>query len=120
LKYVQVIQCAAEGDGIRVDMMGEDQREHRFDVSAQCAGVLAASLATEAEKFNTEDGNRQFIRPTGMQTGRTADGEPMLFLSIAGGAELPFVFKPESLGVIISELEALRQGVQPDPQIRWR
>ncbi|HEX4692913.1 hypothetical protein [Sphingomonas sp.] len=119
MKYVQVVQWSAERDGIRFEMLGDDQELHRFEVSAECAGALGAALAAEAEKLNGE-GNQQFIRPTGMQTGRTEQGEPVLFLSLDGGTELPLVFKPESIGLILSELEGLMRAVQPGSQVRWR
>ncbi len=120
MKYVQVVQWSAEGGSIRLEMLGEDQNIHRFEVSSECAGVLVAALAAELEKLNVQDNEQQIIRPTGMQTGKTEQGEPMLFMTLKGGAELPLVFKPESLGVLISELEALMRSVQPGSQIRWR
>jgi len=119
LKYVRVVRCAAEDGDIRVEMLGEDQETHRFDVSSECAGLLAASLAVEFEKIEGQDKDRQLIRPTGMQTARTERGEPMILMSLQGGAELPLVFKPESLGVLISELQRLMRSGAPEPQIRW-
>jgi hypothetical protein len=101
-------------------MLGEDQEIHRFEVSAECAGVLVAALAAESEKLNAEGRDQQFIRPTGMQTAKTAEGEPMVLMSLKGGVELPLVFKPESLGALIGELERLMRAVQPGSQIRWR
>ena len=41
-------------------------------------------------------------------------------MTLKGGVELPLVFKPESLGVLISELEGLRTVLQPGSQVRWR
>ena len=120
MKYVRVLEWSAQGDGIRFEMLGEDQEAHRFEVSAGCAGVLAAALAGESEKLNGENNDQQLIRPTGMQTGKTADGEPLLLMSLKGGVELPLVFKTESLGVLISELEKLRDALQPGSQMRWR
>jgi hypothetical protein len=120
LKYVRVVRWSSQGDGIRVEMLGEDQEVHRFDVSSECAQVLAAALAAESEKINAENKDRQLIRPTGMQTGKTEQGEPMILMSLKDGAELPLVFKPESLSVLISELEGLMRSIQPGSQIRWR
>ena len=119
MKYIRVVECAAQGDGIRLDMLAEDQAVHRFEVSAECAGALVAELAAQTGKLNVQD-KQQFIRPTGMQTGKTEKGEPLLFLALEGGAELPLLFKPESLSVLISELEGLRNAVPTEPQIRWR
>lgn len=120
MKYVRVVEWSAESGGVRFEMLGEDQQTHRLEVSAECAGVLAAALAAEAEKFKVQDKEQQLIRPTGMQTGKTAQDEPMLFMRLQGGAELPLVFKRESLSVLISELEKLQKTLQPDSQIRWR
>jgi hypothetical protein len=119
VKYVRVIEWSAEGDSIRLEMLGEDQETHRFEVSAECAGVLVAALAAEFEKLKVRDKEQQFIRPRGMQTARTEQGEPMILMTLEGGAELPLVFKPESLGVLISELQGLMRAVQPGSQIRW-
>ncbi len=120
LKYVRVVECSAKGDGIHLDLLGEDQQNHRFEVSGECAGLLAASLAAEVEKLGLDGKAQQLIRPKGMQTGRTDQGEPMVLMALEGGAELPLVFKPESLRVLISELEGLMQAVQPGSQMRWR
>lgn len=119
MKYVEVVQWRVEGGSIHLEMLGEDQEIHRFEVSPECAGVLVAALATESEKLNVENRDQQFIRPTAMQTARTEQGEPMILLSLASGAELPLVFKPESLSVLVSELEGLMNSVQPS-QVRWR
>jgi len=100
-------------------MLGEDQASHRFEVSAECAGVLGAALVAEGEKLEADAQGQQFIRPTGLQTGKTAQGEPLLIMSLKGGAELPLVFKAESLGVIIAELEKLRAAIEPGGQMRW-
>lgn len=120
MKYVRVVQWSAESGSIRLEMLGEDQNIHRFEVSTECAGVLVAALGAEFEKLNMQEKEQQFIRPTGMQTGRTEQGEPMILMSLKGGAELPLVFRPESLGVLISELEGLMRSVQPGSQMRWR
>jgi hypothetical protein len=120
LKYVRVVQWSTGDGGIRLEMLGEDQETHRFEVSAECAGALVAALAVESDRLNAEGRDQQFIRPTGMQTAKTADGEPVILMSLKGGVELPLVFKPESLGVLISELQGLMRTIQPDSQIRWR
>ena len=120
MKYVQVVQWSAKDDSITLDMLGDDQEVHQLEVSAQCAGALVAALAVESEKLNVENRDQQFIRPTGMQTARTADGEPVILMSLKGGVELPLVFKPESLSVLISELEGLMRSVQSGSQMRWR
>jgi hypothetical protein len=99
-------------------MLGEDHKLHRIEVSPECAGILAAALAAEVEKLDADGREQQHIRPTAMQTARTGDGEPMILMTLANGAELPLVFKPESLGTIISELEALQRVLQGS-QIRW-
>lgn len=101
-------------------MLGEDQEIHRFEVSSECAGLLVAALAAELEKLNVQGKEQQFIRPTGMQTARTEQGEPMILMALEGGTELPLVFRPQSLGVLISELEGLMRSVQPGSQMRWR
>jgi hypothetical protein len=44
----------------------------------------------------------------------------MLFMTLRGGAELPFVFKRESLDVLISELQKLKALIEPGAQIHWR
>jgi hypothetical protein len=120
VKYVQVVNWSAEDDGVHLEMLDEDREVHRFDVSAECAGVLVGALAAEAEKLNAEGRDQQFIRPTALQTARTEAGEPMILLTLASGVELPLVFKPESLGVLIAELESLRDGLQPPSQVRWQ
>ena len=120
MKYVRVVQWSAEADGIRFEMLGEDQEIHRFEVSAECAGALVGALAAESEKLNVENNDQQFIRPTGMQTANTAEGEPVILMTLKGGTELPLVFKTESLGVLISELEGLMRSLQPGSQVRWR
>ncbi len=122
MKYVQLVQWSAKGDSIRLQMLGEDQEVHTFEVSSECAGVLVAALATESEKLNRENQDQQFIRPTGMQTAKTAQDEPVILLSLKGGVELPLVFKPETLGVLITELEKLKRIIEPSGggQMRWR
>jgi hypothetical protein len=118
LKYIRVVQWLTKGDSIGFEMLGEDQNIHHFDISAECAGVLLAALAAEFEKL--QDQAQQFIRPIGMQTGRTERGEPMLLMTLKGGTELPLVFRSESLGPLISELEKLMKSGQQEPEIRWR
>jgi hypothetical protein len=120
LKYVRVVKWSTEGDSIRLEMLGEDQEIHSFEVGTDCAGVLAAALTAELEKSDGQGNERQFIRPTGMQTGKTAQNEPMLFMVLDGGTELPLVFPPEALSVLISELEGLQAILQPGSQVRWQ
>ena len=120
MKYTRVLEWTADREGVRLQMQGDDEQVHSLDVSMDCAGALVAALAGESEKFNAEDKDQQFIRPTGMQTAKTDSGEPVILMSLKGGAELPLVFKVESLGVLISELEGLRQSLQPGGQMRWR
>ena len=119
MKYVQVVRWSAKADGIELEMLGEDQQVHRFEVGAACAGVLAAALAAESAKLQNVQSEQQFIRPKGMQTGKTEQDEPILFMRLEGGVELPLVFKRESLGVLISELQGLERALQPGSQIRW-
>jgi len=119
LKYVQVVQWSAQDGNVHLEMLGEDQEIHRFEVGAECVGALAGALAAEFAKLNGQDKERQLIRPTGMQTGKTEQGEPMLFMTLPGGAELPLVFKRESLSVLISELEKLKGVLEPRSQVRW-
>jgi hypothetical protein len=119
LKYVRVVQWSSQDDGIRLEMLGDDEETHRFEVSSECAGALAAALAAELEKLNGAGKEQQFIRPTGMQTAKTEQGEPMILMSLKGGVELPLVFKPESLSAIISELQGLMGAVQTGSQVRW-
>jgi hypothetical protein len=122
LKYVGLVQWSTAGGNIRLEMLGEDQAVHQVEVSSECAGALAAALAAELEKRNAQGKDQQFIRPTGMQTAVSDHGDPMIVMSLKGGVELPLVFKPESLDVLISELEGLRRHLQPGSgsQIRWR
>lgn len=121
MKYVQVQQWSAKGDSIHLEMLGEDQELHQFDLSAECAGVLVGALAVEVEKLAGRGQEAQLVRPTGMQTGKTDQGEPILFMTFKGGAELPLVFKREVLDVLISELEKLK-GVLggTGAEVRWR
>jgi len=118
LKYVQVVQWSVEDESIRVEMLGDDDATHSLEIGTGCAAALASALASEAEKRDPQSRDHQLIRPVGMQTGKTAEGEPMLLMTLKGGVELPLVFKRESLGVLISELERLR-GVIEGSQIRW-
>jgi hypothetical protein len=99
-------------------MLDEDQQQHEIEMGAECAGVVAAALAAERQKF--EDKDQQFIRPTGMQTAQSAQGEPMLIMKLEGGVELPLVFRTQALGVLISELEKLKAILEPGSQIRWQ
>ena len=117
MKYVKFDKWWPQDDSIHVEMVGEDEQVHSFDVGAECASVLAAVLAAGSEKFRDKD--RQFIRPTGMQTGKTAQNEPMLMMVLDGGVELPLVFKAEVLGPLISELEKLKSILQPGADVRW-
>ena len=119
MKYVRVIKWSAENDGIALEMLGDDDQTHSFKVGTECAGALAAGLAAQLEKVNAAGGEQQFIRPKGMQTGKTAQDEPLLFMTLEGGTELPLVFKPEALPLLISELQKLQAMLQPGGQIRW-
>ena len=119
MKYDRVVQWSTEGDCIRLEMLGEDQEVHHLDVSTACAGVLVAALGAELEKLGVEGKDQQLIRPKSMQTASTHEGEPMIILGLAGGMELPLVFKPESLGVLIAELEKLNGHLQSGSQVRW-
>ena len=120
MKYVRLVQWSAKQDTILLEMLGEDQKVHRLEVSSECAGLLVAALASELEKLGVADKEHQFIRPTGMQTAKTAQGEPLVFMALKGGGELPLVFKPETLGPMIAELESLQRALEPGGQIRWR
>lgn len=117
MKYVRFDKWWPLEDSVHVELVGEDEQVHGFDVGAECAGVLAAVLAAGSQKL--QDQHKQFIRPTGMQTGKTHENEPMLLMVLDGGVELPLVFKPEVLGVLISELEKLRSILEPGSQVRW-
>lgn len=119
MKYVRVVRWSAKDGDIHLEMLGEDQENHRFEVSSECAAALVAALAAEAEKLGGQDKAQQFIRPTGMQTAKTEQGEPMILMSLEGGTELPLVFKPESLGVLIAELQGLMRTVQAGSEMRW-
>jgi hypothetical protein len=119
LKYVRVVRWSAEDDSIRLEMLGEDHETHRLEVSSECAGTLAAALATQLEKVNAQGKEQQFVRPKGMQTAKTEQGEPMILFSLEGGVELPLVFRAESLGALVSELQGLMRAVQPGSQVRW-
>ena len=119
MKYVRVVQWSATDDGIDIEMLGEDQEVHRLEIGHECAGALAAALAAESERLHGQDKDRQLIRPKGMQTAKTLLGEPMLLMTLEGGVELPLVFKPESLDVLITELENLKKIIQPGSQVRW-
>ena len=71
-------------------------------------------LAAGLEKSNPQGVEQQFIRPTGMQTGKTAQDEPMLMMTLDGGVELPLVFPAQALGMLIAELEKLRSIIEPE------
>lgn len=118
MKFVEVVQWSTKGGEIRLEMLDEDRNAQNIEVSSDCAGVLAAALAAALEKLGAGD-RGQIMRPTGMQTAKTQDGEPMVLLSLKGGAELPLVFKPESLAVLISELQGLMRDVRPGSEVRW-
>ena len=120
MKYVEVVEWSAKDDGVHFTMKGEDEALHRFEVGAECSAVLAGALVAELEKLDGPDREAQLLRPVGMQTGKTAQDEPMLFMTLRGGAELPFVFKRESLDVLISELQKLKALIEPGGQIQWR
>lgn len=117
MKYVRFEKWWPQEDSVHVEMVGEDEAVHSFDVGAECAGVLAAVLAAGSEKLQNKEA--QFIRPAGMQTGKTAQDEPMLMITLDGGAELPLVFPAPALGTLISELEKLRSMLEPGSQVRW-
>jgi hypothetical protein len=119
LKYVRVLQWSADGDSIKVQMLGDDDGTHTIDLGKECAASLAAALASQLEKLNAQGVEQQLIRPKGLQTGKTERGEPLLFMTLEGGVELPLVFKPEVLGPLISELEKLRAVLQPSTNVRW-
>lgn len=120
MKYNRVVRWSADGDAIALEMLGEDQQPHRLEVGFECAGVLAAALGAELARLGGDGKDQQLIRPTGMQIANTHDGEPMIILSLEGGVELPLVFKPESMGVLIAQLEKLMAHLQSGSQIRWR
>jgi hypothetical protein len=120
LKYNRVVRWSAEGDSIGLEMLGEDREPHRFEVSFECAGALAAALAAELAKLGVEGKDQQLIRPTGIQIASTHEGEPMIIFTLPGGTELPLVFKPESMSVLISHLEKLMGHIQSGSQVRWR
>jgi hypothetical protein len=119
LKYVRLLQWSTEPDSITLQMLGEDDSTQSFELGKECAASVAGALASELEKLNSEGIEQQFIRPKGLQTGKTARGEPVLFMTLEGGVELPLVFKAEALPVLISELEKLRAVLQPGSDVRW-
>ncbi|MGV1682064.1 hypothetical protein [Sphingopyxis sp. NJF-3] len=120
MKYVEVVEWSAKDGGVHFTMKDEDQALHRFEVGAECSAILAGALVAEFEKLDGPEREAQLLRPVGMQTGKTEQGEPMLFMTLRGGAELPFVFKRESLDVLISELQKLKALIEPGAQIHWR
>ena len=119
MKYVRVIEWSAKGDGIQLQMLGDDDATHRIELGRECAGILAAALASELEKGTAMPGEQQFIRPTGLQTGKTELGEPVLLMTLQGGVELPLVFQAEVLGALISELQKLKAILEPGSDVRW-
>lgn len=119
MRYTGLVQWTAKGNTIRLELLGEDDQVHTIEVSNQCAGAVVAALAVESEKLGRENSDQQFIRPTGMQTAKTSEGEPVILMSLKGGVELPLVFKRESLAVLISELQGLQRSIQPGTEVRW-
>ena len=117
MRYVRVIDWSAADDGIRLEMLADDQNMHLFEVSTECATALVAALAAETEKL--QDKEQQFIRPTAIQAGRTEQGEAIVLMTLESGAELPLVFQPQGLGLLISELQGLLGAVQSGSQISW-
>jgi len=120
LKFVEVVEWSAKDGALHFALKGDDEVLHRIEVGLECAPVLASALVAELEKFDGQDREAQLIRPVGMQTGKTEQNEPMLFMRLQGGAELPLVFKRESLDVLISELQKLKSLIEPGGQILWR
>lgn len=119
MKYHRVVQWKAAGDSIHLEMLGDDQKTHSLEISSECAGMLTAALGAELAKLDANGVDQQLIRPVSMQTGSTHEGEPMIILKLRGGMELPLVFKPESLGVLIAEAEKLRGQLGSGSEIRW-
>ena len=120
MKYVRVLQWSTERESIELKMLGEDDSTQSFEVGKECAATLVAALASELEKLNAQGIDQQFIRPKGLQTGKTGRGEPMLFMTLEGGVELPIVFQPEALPLLIFELEGLRSILEGGSQVRWQ
>ena len=119
MKYVRLIEWKADGGEVSLQLLGEDDAVHRVEVGAECATAVVAALGVEVAKFAGRGNPQQLIRPTGLQTGRTDQGEPMIILSLKNDVELPLVFKPESLDVLISQLQGLKGAVQPGADVRW-
>ena len=119
MKYVRLLQWSTDADGITLQMLGEDDSTQSVALGKECAASVAGAVASELEKMNAQGIEQQFIRPKGLQTGKTERGEPVLFMTLDGGVELPLVFQPEVLGVLISELEKLRGVLQPGSDVRW-
>lgn len=119
MHYTGLVQWTTKGDTIRLELLGDDQQVHAVELSSQCAGAIVAALAVESGRLNRENSDQQFIRPTGMQTAKTSEGEPVILMSLKGGTELPLVFKRESLAVLISELQGLQRTIQPGTEVRW-
>lgn len=120
LKFLEVVEWSAKDGALHFAMKGQDEALHRIEVGLECAPVLASALVAELEKIGGQDREAQLIRPVGMQTGKTEQNEPMLFMRLQGGAELPLVFKRESLDVLISELQKLKSLIGPGGQVLWR
>jgi hypothetical protein len=119
LKYVRVLQWSTDEDSILLQMLGEDDSTQTIQLGKECAATLAGALGAELEKMSQQGVEHQFIRPKGLQTGKTERGEPVLFMTLEGGVELPLVFQAEVLGVLISELQKLQAVLQPGSDVRW-
>ena len=119
MKYVRVLQWSTDADSITLQMLGEDDSTQSFQFGKECAASVAGALASEMEKSGVQGMEQQFIRPKGLQTGKTARNEPVLFMTLEGGVELPLVFQPEALPVLIAELEKLKGVLQPGSDVRW-
>jgi hypothetical protein len=114
-----VIEWSAAGQDIQLQLLGDDDVTHKVELSRECASVLASALAAEVEKGAAVEGQQQFIRPVGLQTGKTALNEPVLFMTLQGGAELPLVFQTGVLGPLIAELQKLKLILEPGGDVRW-
>ena len=119
MKYVRVLQWSTDADSITLQMLGEDDSTQSFQLGKECAASAAGALASELAKSGAEGIEQQFIRPKGLQTGKTGRNEPVLFMTLEGGVELPLVFQPEALPLLIAELEKLRGVLQPGSDVRW-
>lgn len=119
MKYVRLLQWSTDADGIELKMLDEDGEAQSIALSKECVAIVAAALASELEKLNGQGIEQQLIRPTGLQTGKTERGDPLLFVTLEGGVELPLVFQPHVLDPLISELEKLKGILQPGANVRW-